>query len=160
MAATIGNKFWEARSTHGAKPKFEDADSLWKACQEYFVWNQENPLLEEKIFHNSGDITRTNVSKMRAMTIGALTIFLDITTETWTQYRKRKDLSDTTMRVDEIIRVQKFQGASADMLNPNIIARDLGLADKKELTGEGGLAIKTESTIFNFIPVDSSKPDS
>ncbi|MDC9826565.1 terminase small subunit, partial [Devosia sp. ZB163] len=41
-------------------------------------------------------------------------------------------------RVDEIIRAQKFEGAAAGLLNPNIIARDLGLADKQELTGKGG----------------------
>jgi len=33
-----------------------------------------------------------------------------------------------------VIYRQKFEGASADMLNPNIIARDLGLADKKDLS--------------------------
>jgi hypothetical protein len=36
--------------------------------------------------------------------------------------------------VEEIIRTQKFEGASADLLNPNIIARDLGLADKQDNT--------------------------
>jgi hypothetical protein len=43
-----------------------------------------------------------------------------------------------TTRVDEIIRTQKFQGAAADLLNPNIIARDLGLSEKSEITGANG----------------------
>ena len=38
----------------------------------------------------------------------------------------------------EIIRTQKFAGAAADLLNANIIARDLGLADKNEVTGKDG----------------------
>ena len=32
-----------------------------------------------------------------------------------------------------VIRTQKFEGASAGLLNANIIARDLGLSDKTEL---------------------------
>ncbi len=51
---------------------------------------------------------------------------------------ERRTLPKSTTRVDEIIRTQKFQGASADLLNANIIARDLGLADKTELTGKDG----------------------
>lgn len=39
-----GNRFWEARSSHGAKPKFEKADDLWSACCEYFDWVDNNPL--------------------------------------------------------------------------------------------------------------------
>ena len=53
-------------------------------------------------------------------------------------HRAKQDFSEVTTRVDEIIRTQKFQGAAADLLNPNIIARDLGLADKSELTGKDG----------------------
>ena len=36
----------------------------------------------------------------------------------------------------QIIKTQKFEGAAAELLNANIIARDLGLADKKELGGD------------------------
>jgi hypothetical protein len=35
-----------------------------------------------------------------------------------------------------VILDQKFTGAAADLLNPNIIARDLGLTDKKEVSGD------------------------
>ncbi len=40
-------------------------------------------------------------------------------------------------RIKETIFTQKFEGASADLLNANIIARDLGLADKKDITSDG-----------------------
>ena len=44
---------------------------------------------------------------------------------------------------EEIIYNQKFTGAAADLLNPNIIARELGLADKQqnEHTGVDGKPI-------------------
>lgn len=75
---------------------------------------------------------------MRAMTVSGLCIFLDISQQAWGEYRDRDGFGEVTSRVDEIIRTQKFEGASAGLLNANIIARDLGLADKSELGGAGG----------------------
>jgi hypothetical protein len=79
---------------------------------------------------------------MRAMTIEGLCIFLDIEQRTWLNYTKREDFIPVTSRACEIIRTQKFAGAAADLLNANIIARDLGLADKNELTGKDGGALE------------------
>ena len=36
-------------------------------------------------------------------------------------------------KAESVIRSQKFAGAAADLLNANIIARDLGLADKNQV---------------------------
>lgn len=147
MAAPIGNSFWEARSTHGRAPIFGSPDELWEACCEYFAWVDENPLYESKGFAFQGVVTEHSFAKMRAMTVTGLCIFLDISVKTWAEYRIREDFTPITTRVDEIIRTQKFQGAAADLLNANIIARDLGLADKSELTGKDG----SELTIINRI---------
>jgi len=38
----------------------------------------------------------------------------------------------------------KFEAAAGGLLNPNIIARDLGLAERTELTGRDGEPIKTQ----------------
>ena len=92
---------------------------------------------------------------MRAMTIGGLCIFLDICEESWTNYRNKKDFLGVTKKVEQIIRNQKFTGAAAEQLNPNIIARDLGLADKSELSGKDGGPIET--TVVNFIPVSNKE---
>jgi hypothetical protein len=144
MAAPVGNSFWEARSSHGRKPRFESPDDLWDACCEYFEWVEQNPLYEAKAFAFQGVVTVESLPKMRAMTIAGLCIFLDIGVQTWHDYRAREDFSEVTTRVDEIIRTQKFQGAAADLLNPNIIARDLGLAEKSEHSGSGGGPIRIE----------------
>lgn len=144
MAAPIGNRFWEARSSHGRKPLFETPEILWDACVEYFGWVEENPLYEAQAFAYQGKVTLQELPKMRAMTIAGLCIFLDIDATTWAEYRNREGFTPITTRVDEIIRTQKFQGAAADLLNPNIIARDLGLADKSEHTGADGGPIKLE----------------
>lgn len=138
MAAPIGNEFWKARSSHGRSPLFASPDDLWTACLEYFDWVEANPLYEARPFAFQGVITMAEVAKMRAMTITGLCIFLDIAVTTWKQYREREDFVAVATRVDDVIRTQKFEGASADLLNPNIIARDLGLADRQELTGRDG----------------------
>ena len=137
MQFQAGNKFWLVRSSHGRNPKFKDAEQLRDACYEYFQWVEDNPLLEEKIFHSQGIITKDTISKMRAMTIGGICIFLDIDRTTWENYRNNPDFFRITKEVEEIIYNQKFTGAAADLLNANIIARELGLADKiaQETTG-------------------------
>jgi hypothetical protein len=138
-----GNKFWLARSSHGRNPIFSDPEQLRNACYEYFEWVEENPLLEEKIFHSQGMITKDTVTKMRAMTISGLCLFLDICENTWANYKKQPDFLSITLEVEKVIYNQKFAGASADLLNANIIARELGLADKQqnEHTGVDGKPI-------------------
>jgi DNA-packaging protein gp3 len=145
MAAPIGNRFWEARSSHGRNPIFKKPEVLWKACTEYFEWVEANPLYEAEAFAYQGSVKLQELPKMRAMTIASLCVFLDISVKTWAEYRERQDFTPITTRADEIIRTQKFQGAAAGLLNANIIARDLGLAEKSELTGKDGGAIQVES---------------
>lgn len=144
MAAPKGNQFWKARSTHGRKPIFPDADTLWEACCEYFEWVEANPLWEDKVTSFQGVNTHEPVAKMRAMTLSGLCIFLDIDRTTWADYGKRQDFIPVVTRAEEVIRDQKFAGAAADLLNANIIARDLGLADKSEFTGKNGAPIEIE----------------
>lgn len=147
-----GNRFWEARSSHGRNPIFATPDDLWCAVAEYFAWVDDNPLREEKVFNGKDGIARADVAKMRAMTISGMCIFLDIARRTWDDYRERPDYLPVVTRAEEIIRTQKFEGASADLLNPNIIARDLGLVDKLEATGKDGTALSPEAS-----PTDMAK---
>lgn len=155
MAAPKGNQFWKARTKHGRDKIFKSADVLWKACQEYFEWNEQNPLIEYKPFAYQGEVTQEPVPKMRAMTIGGLCLFLDISRSVWNEWRNTagEDFLEVITRVEEIIYKQKFEGASADMLNANIIARDLGLVDKKETKHDGSIAVgeMTEDQINNRI---------
>lgn len=155
MAAPKGNQFWKARSSHGRKPIFSDPDQLWDACCQYFEWVEANPLWESKLFSYQGEVHEGIIPKMRAMTIGGLCLFLDIDRKTWEEYRRRKDFTPVTTRADEIIRDQKFSGAAADLLNPNIIARDLGLSEKQELSGANGGPVQVEK--IKRIIVDPDK---
>jgi hypothetical protein len=135
MPAPAGNQFWKLRSSHGRNPIFSSAEQLWDACEQYFDWVEANPLAEDVLVTYQGEATHEPVTKMRAMTLSGLCIFLDISQETWGEYRKREGFSAVTTRVDDIIRTQKFEGAAAGLLHANLIARDLGLTEKSEHTG-------------------------
>ena len=78
-------------------------------------------------------MTQESIPKMRAMTIDGLCLFLDISVDTWKLYTDREDFIGVTRKAENVIRSQKFSGAAADLLNANIIARDLGLTDKKDI---------------------------
>ncbi len=156
MPAPEGNKFWEKRSSHGRKPVFETPEDLFAASMEYFEWCHENPLWEMKPFNVNGEIIQEPVSKMRAMTLGGLCIFLDIGRRTWNDYTQKEDFSLVTSQIDEIIRDQKFTGAASGLFNANIIARDLGLKESSEVANTH--ANPDGSPVqFNFIPVGSKK---
>lgn len=138
MAAPVGNRFWMQRSSHGRKPIFPDPEALWAACVEYFEWAEDNPLKEGQAFAYQGAVTIAELPKLRAMTISGLCLFLDISQQAWSEYRERQGFGEVTTRVEDVIRTQKFAGAAAGLLNANIIARDLGLADKQEHGGPNG----------------------
>lgn len=135
MSAPIGNKYWHFREKHGRDYKYTP-EGLWEEAVGYFEWVEDNPLFEQKGFAFQGIVTKENFSKMRAMTITGFCTFADITLKTFENYKENKDFLHIVTRIENIIRTQKFEGAAAELLNPNIIARDLGLADKTDHSGE------------------------
>lgn len=146
MAAPKGNRFWEARTKHGRDKLFASDDALWEACCEYFEWVELNPILEEKAFPYQGGVIKDNVTKMRAMTLDGLCTFLEMDVSTWSAWRKRDDFSHVVRKVERIIRDQKFTGAAAGQLNSNIIARDLGLADRQEIKQTSRVQVSADMT--------------
>lgn len=118
---------------------FANGDELRAACTEYFEWNDANPLMADNVFTFQGTATHEPLAKMRALTIGGLLMFLDVSRAAWRLWTdERADLLDAINWAEAVIYRQKFEGAAADMLNQAIIARELGLVDKKELSGPGG----------------------
>lgn len=155
MVFEPGNKWWEKRASSGRNPIFATPEDLAKAAMEYVEWNEANPLLEEKVFCNQGEVTRTTLSKMRAMTKEGLCIFLDITSQTWTNYCEREEFKDVCAKINLIIYQQKFTGAAADLLNQNVICRELSLIDQKGLGGPTGGPIET----VDLTKLDGKSPE-
>lgn len=140
---------------------FDDQSKLWQACNDYFQWNKENPLLEHKVFCQNGEIITTELEKMRAMTIDGLCIHLQIHRDTWYEMAKKEHLANTCKQVGMIIRNQKFSGAAGGLLNPMIIARDLGLVDavKNQMVGgdPGDAPVQQEIRVTYVRPGDIKK---
>lgn len=142
--AVKGNQFWKARAKHGRSKIFSSPNQLWLAACDYFQWVEDNPLKESKLVSFQGESKIEEVPLMRAMTIEGLTRFLSVNSVYFNHFESALDLDGKQGRgfskviadIKETMRDQKFTGASAGLLNPNIIARDLGLADKKELSSD------------------------
>lgn len=140
MAATKGNQFWKARAKHGRSKIFKTPKLMLDAAFDYFSWVEDNPLTKAIVFQ--GAVTGSE-ELMRAMTIKGLCIYWGVNTFYLNDFvgnlnlekKQDKEFSQVINTIKEIIETQKFEGASAGLLNPNIIARDLGLTDKKELSG-------------------------
>ena len=126
------------RATHGRAKIFTTPQDMWEAACEYFQYCEDNPLIS--IEYNGGK--RVRIPKMQAFTMQGLCLFLDCNTKYFNDFEAaldvknnetHKDFSEIVTRIRETIYSQKFRGAAAGFLNANIIARDLGLADKSEL---------------------------
>ena len=139
-----GNKYWQCRAKHGRDGTWPDPRALLNDCLAYFEWLEINPLYEDKGFAYQGVVTHEPVAKMRAATVFGLCAHLGISQQTWGEYRKKPGFSEVCQYTDDMIREQKFVGAAADLLNPAIIARDLGLKDgvSAELSGPNGKPIE------------------
>ena len=136
MSDIKGNQFWKKRSKHGRDLLFESPELLWESACEYFEYIEANPLLEDVVFHSQGIITHDSAEKKRPFTLAGLCIFLDCSRNYFCMFKqgketeKRKDFLIVIERIEEIIYNQKFEGAVTGFFNSNIIARDLGLAEK------------------------------
>lgn len=138
-----GNKYYLLRSKDGRDKKFKTPEDLWKACCDYFQWVKDNPLIEEKMFHTSYGIKRENVSKKRPMTLAGLRVHIGLSKAGYEVYRKREAYQWVAAAVSDIMYSQKFEGAAAGFFKENLIARELGLKDKKEFAGPGNGPIST-----------------
>ena len=83
------------------------------------------------------------------MTLAGLRVRIGLSESGYKAYRDREEFKWVTDAVDDIMFSQKFEGAAAGIFNPNIIARDLGLADKKELTGGVSVTKKNFNDFYN-----------
>jgi hypothetical protein len=133
MPAPKGNEYY-LLAKNFVKPKKYQPAALWKKALEYFEWNNAHPLKEEKVF---GTGKRMTVKKMRAMTIIGFCNYACIDRKTYETYEKIEAYLPICVRIKDMIFQQKLEGAAADLLNPSIIAREVGLVDKKDITTDG-----------------------
>jgi len=132
MQFQLGNEYYKLRSKDGRDAIFATPEEMVDKANEYFQWAIDNPMKEQLTYHSQGMITQTDGNKLRAFSLEGLCNHLDICTDTFKNYEGKPDFFGVTKRIRQIIDVQQFEGAASGFLNPNIIARKLGLVDKSE----------------------------
>lgn len=146
MPAPKGNNYWQFANKHGRDHKYTP-DALWSEAVEYFewmtkkVWNNKEPI-------KSGDMAGKvmNVPTQTPMSIETFCLYADISVQTFYNYESNKDgyeaFFEIITRIRAIIESNQFEGATVGAYNPNIIARKLGLIDKKDIQ------VHTEQPLF------------
>lgn len=154
MGAPVGNNFWELRSRHGVQKLFESPELMWGAACEYFTYCVQNPLLSTEYFGK--DAEEKLVPKVQAFTLHGLCLYLGCSTSYFRVFKfnisgKEGGITDidegfltVITRIEETIFQQKFIHAAAGMLKENLIARDLGIADKSENKNENHIIVTVE----------------
>jgi len=136
MSAPKGNEFWKNRSKHGRDKIFSSPELFLEESLKYFQWCIDNPFIE--VDFRGKDAKEVYIPKMRPFTWDGLELFLGV--ESLREYKTNpdyKEFSQVIARIGKIIYDQKFSGAAAGFLNPNIIARDLGLKEQSDVTSGG-----------------------
>lgn len=145
MAAPKGNQFWKLRSKHGRDKLFADASLLWEAATEYFEWCDGHPW--NKTDFKGKDVELVLIPTARPYSLSGLCLYLGCNSAYFRTFKAQmpegeEDFNTVISRIEEVIYTQQFEGATVGAYNANIIARNLGLADKKEVEHSGGMEIK------------------
>lgn len=160
MAAPKGNQFWKLRSSHGRDKLFTSPELLWEAATEYFNWVDSHPWYNvEQAKGNSKPIEKKdgtyefppNLAKIptaRPYTLTGFLIYINVNKGYWSEFKKsgHQDFSEVIDLIENVIYTQKFEGAAVGAFNATIIARDLGLRDKTELSGPDGKDLFSEKS--------------
>jgi len=131
MKEDKGNKkFWDLKPKRGRPTAIPDPETLWEMCLEYFEMTHDR-YYEKKEWKGNPPNEVTTKLKVPFTQFG-LMLFLGIDENTWCRYRKYPEYErfhEVVARVDRIIYTQKFEGATLDLFNHNVITRDLQLSD-------------------------------
>lgn len=132
-------KKWTGRPT-----AYEDAEDLMKGCKAYFRWLEENPVKKKQLVAFQGRATEHFIEIPHAPTIKGLCAFLGIGESTWYVYRKHERFAHVCSQIDGFMHDFKFAHGAAEVFNPGLIARDLGLSDKQEVTAKPAQELSDE----------------
>ena len=137
MTFQKGNQWWRKRAKHGRDRIITDPQALLESAYEYFEqtdnrkWTKKDWVGKDAI-----EVTRETETPY---TKSGLLLFLDI--EQWRTIEDLKNVSSDFLQVvthiEKIIFTQKIEGASVGAFNASIVSRELGLAEKSDITTNG-----------------------
>jgi len=143
MAFAEGNQFWKVRNTDGKEKLFSTPEKLWEAACEYFQYIVDNPLKKQEakvvnVGNYESEVQIITLDVMKPFTLSGLCRHLGCDDSYFRSFKAQErinkdDYIAVIMRIEQVIYEQKFTGAASGFFNANIIARDLGLTDKKDI---------------------------
>lgn len=156
MSAPIGNKYYLERSKNGPYKEFTP-DTLWEAFEEYKNHIDKDPWYTYEAIksgENAGQLIP--IPHQKPYTIEGFASYIGLTFQGLKNYGTKEGYEGTFevyTRIEGQCKVQKFAGASIGAFNANIIARDLGLVDKSDLTS-GGEKLPVPPSVIEYKLVD------
>jgi len=125
----MGNLALHILQNKVGRPAKYTPQSILQKFIDFAQWLEDNPYYQEKGYSYMGEVTKENFKKPHIATFGGFCLFAGLTYETLSQYQKDSHFSEIIKLIKNAITEQKFSLAAAELVNANIIARDLGLAD-------------------------------
>jgi len=134
----------------GRRLKFSSPLVLWRLAVDYFKWTEATPWQYHKATKMKNDdveyIEQYSVPRPRYMSMVGFSSFAKTTRMTLNDYEKGKNdhaclgegftFSETVEIIQTIMREQKMSGAASGIFSTAIVARDIGLVDKQEVSHE------------------------
>lgn len=169
-----GNQFWLRRATHGRDMLFGSPTLLDEAAGEYFEDIVKNPIYS--VDFKGKDATRVMVPHIEPFTINGMCLFFKCSNSWWRNFKANqkkiknneeakeesrelaRDFLAVIHAIEQIITRQKFSGAVCGMYNANIIAREMGLIDKTDLTSKGGKIGEGKTLAIEVVYPKGMKP--
>ena len=137
MSTPKGNQFWKLGPQPGAPKKYETVEEIAEIAQEYIdncVSKDGDAAFWQKTEVHGKNAEKISLQLYKPMSIEGLSVYMGITSETWREYKKRKEFSVICSRVEDIIFTYQFEGATVGAFSHALVARKLGIKEQQEIS--------------------------
>lgn len=169
-----GNQLWQMVKNPGCPAVITDAAELWQKAVDYFNWCDSNPLNRSEVVKYLGEASNHDAPLGRPYSMNALTLFAGVS---GSYFRTRKSelgdkedaltatpeelaLLDTIRAIEDVVRMQRFEGAAVGIFKENLISRVDGYADNinQNNTGEirQNIVVRDQATAENLKKLDAA----
>jgi len=129
-----GSTYMPSALDYNPRGKYKDALGFYEAVRSYFEWCTMNPLkVPINRFDKELEVSYIEwQAKLRPFTRQGLCLHIGIGTGTWKRWLDdRPELASTMEWAENMIFEQQYSHAAVDTFSGALVARYLGLADKK-----------------------------
>lgn len=136
--------------------QYQTPNELQHEIEEYFAFSDAEPIWKPQMNIKTGMVYW--IPKPRPYSTTRMCCYLGIAPETWAKYKTDETLGPVTKWAEARIYEHRFEGGVADVMNPMLIARRLGLGDKMETRNDTTTIDVTPQTDPAMI-ADKTHPD-